>query len=102
MPRPNIAVFDRKPNQVDQSVTGTSRTNTDDHSQVTPTATIASGGTASTASREARVARLRAELEADLAAHGLKAEVQGRPKHLYSILKKMRHKSKRLSLSIFK
>jgi GTP pyrophosphokinase len=44
------------------------------------------------ADREARVARLRAELEADLAAHGLKAEVQGRPKHLFSIWKKMKRK----------
>ncbi len=42
--------------------------------------------------REARIARLRAELEADLAANGLVAEVQGRPKHLYSIWKKMKKK----------
>ena len=42
--------------------------------------------------REARIVRLRAELEADLAAHGLKAQVQGRPKHLYSIWKKMKKK----------
>jgi GTP pyrophosphokinase len=42
--------------------------------------------------REARIVRLRAELEADLASHGLAAEVQGRPKHLYSIWKKMRKK----------
>ncbi|MEO5881901.1 MAG: bifunctional (p)ppGpp synthetase/guanosine-3',5'-bis(diphosphate) 3'-pyrophosphohydrolase [Caldimonas sp.] len=42
--------------------------------------------------REARIARLRVELEADLAAHGLKAEVQGRPKHLHSIWKKMQKK----------
>ena len=42
--------------------------------------------------REARIVRLRAELEADLAAHGLTAQVQGRPKHLYSIWKKMRKK----------
>jgi len=42
--------------------------------------------------REARIVRLRAELEADLAAHGLAAQVQGRPKHLYSIWKKMKSK----------
>ncbi|MEP7303471.1 MAG: HD domain-containing protein, partial [Caldimonas sp.] len=42
--------------------------------------------------REARIAGLRAELEADLVAHGLPAQVQGRPKHLYSIWKKMRKK----------
>ena len=44
------------------------------------------------ADREARIGRLRAELEADLAAHGLAAQVQGRPKHLYSIWKKMKKK----------
>ena len=44
------------------------------------------------AARELRVARLREELEADLAAHGLAAQVQGRPKHLYSIWKKMKRK----------
>ncbi|MGZ5275081.1 MAG: RelA/SpoT family protein [Caldimonas sp.] len=44
------------------------------------------------ADREARVARLREELGRDLAAHGLVAEVQGRPKHLYSIWKKMKRK----------
>ncbi len=44
------------------------------------------------ADRELRVARLRDELEADLAAHGLAAQVQGRPKHLYSIWKKMKRK----------
>jgi GTP pyrophosphokinase len=42
--------------------------------------------------REARVMRLREELGDDLAAHGLAAEVQGRPKHIYSIWKKMRRK----------
>jgi GTP pyrophosphokinase len=42
--------------------------------------------------REARVARLRDALGADLAAHGLSAQVQGRPKHLYSIWKKMSRK----------
>jgi GTP pyrophosphokinase len=42
--------------------------------------------------REQRVEAFRALLSADLAAHGLRAEVQGRPKHLYSIWKKMRGK----------
>ena len=45
------------------------------------------------ADREARVERLREELGRDLAAHGLAAQVQGRPKHLYSIARKMRRKS---------
>jgi GTP pyrophosphokinase len=44
------------------------------------------------ADREARVATMRARLADDLAAHGLVAEVQGRPKHLYSIWKKMGRK----------
>ena len=44
------------------------------------------------ADREARVQRLRDELGDDLAAHGLAAQVQGRPKHLYSIARKMRRK----------
>ncbi len=44
------------------------------------------------ADRETRVAAMRASLGADLAAHGLAVEVQGRPKHLYSIWKKMRRK----------
>jgi GTP pyrophosphokinase len=43
--------------------------------------------------REAGVERLRAELERDLIAHGLSAKVSGRPKHIYSIVKKMRGKS---------
>jgi GTP pyrophosphokinase len=42
--------------------------------------------------REQRVDALRRQFGAELAAHGLKAEVQGRPKHLYSIWKKMRGK----------
>jgi GTP pyrophosphokinase len=42
--------------------------------------------------REQRVEAFRRQLGADLAQHGLKAEVQGRPKHLYSIWKKMRGK----------
>lgn len=42
--------------------------------------------------REQRVEAFRQRLAAQLAAQGLKAEVQGRPKHLYSIWKKMRGK----------
>ena len=44
------------------------------------------------ADREARVEALRDDMAADLAAHRLPAEVQGRPKHIYSIWKKMRSK----------
>jgi GTP pyrophosphokinase len=44
------------------------------------------------ADRELRVERLREELGADLAVHALVAQVQGRPKHLYSIWKKMKRK----------
>jgi GTP pyrophosphokinase len=43
--------------------------------------------------REAQVAHLRTCLEADLKAQGIDAMVQGRPKHIYSIVKKMRGKS---------
>jgi GTP pyrophosphokinase len=42
--------------------------------------------------RERRVEAFRMHLAADLGAHGLPAEVQGRPKHLYSIWKKMQGK----------
>ncbi|MFT7723535.1 MAG: HD domain-containing protein [Roseateles sp.] len=42
--------------------------------------------------REQRVEAVRAALQADLRAQGLAAEVQGRPKHLYSIHKKMQGK----------
>src|SRR5438105_547635 len=42
--------------------------------------------------REQRVEDFRQRLEQQLRAHGLKAEVQGRPKHLYSIWKKMQGK----------
>jgi GTP pyrophosphokinase len=42
--------------------------------------------------REARVAAMRESLAADLAAHGFQVTVQGRPKHLYSIWKKMQRK----------
>jgi GTP pyrophosphokinase len=43
--------------------------------------------------REANMEQLRASLEAELIAQGLHATVQGRPKHIYSIVKKMRGKS---------
>src|SRR5450830_985508 len=43
--------------------------------------------------REAQVEHLRARLEAELKAQGIAATVQGRPKHIYSIVKKMRGKS---------
>ncbi len=42
--------------------------------------------------REAGVELFRQHLSAALAAHGLDAEVQGRPKHIYSIWKKMQGK----------
>lgn len=43
--------------------------------------------------REGYVEQLRARLERELAAEGVKATVQGRPKNIYSIVKKMRGKS---------
>ncbi|NMM12631.1 MAG: bifunctional (p)ppGpp synthetase/guanosine-3',5'-bis(diphosphate) 3'-pyrophosphohydrolase [Rhodoferax sp.] len=43
--------------------------------------------------REVHVEQLRARLEAELTAQGMEAKVQGRPKHIYSIVKKMRGKS---------
>ena len=43
--------------------------------------------------REAYVAHLRTQLEQELQAQGIQAHVQGRPKHIYSIVKKMRGKS---------
>jgi GTP pyrophosphokinase len=43
--------------------------------------------------REQRVEAARATLQADLYAQGIAAEVQGRPKHLYSIHKKMQGKA---------
>lgn len=43
--------------------------------------------------REHYVEQLRSELEAELKAQGIAAEVHGRPKHIYSIVKKMRGKS---------
>ena len=44
------------------------------------------------AEREQRVEAARARLDAELRAQGIRAEVQGRPKHLYSIWKKMQGK----------
>src|SRR5688500_1956075 len=43
--------------------------------------------------REQYVDQLRRELEAELRAQGIVAQVHGRPKHIYSIVKKMRGKS---------
>ena len=45
------------------------------------------------AEREASVERLRQQLAEELATQGMHATVQGRPKHIYSIVKKMRGKS---------
>jgi GTP pyrophosphokinase len=42
--------------------------------------------------REVGMQRLRETLEKDLIAQGIQAQVQGRPKHIYSIVKKMRGK----------
>jgi GTP pyrophosphokinase len=57
---------------------------------------VAQGLDETRAGREAAVESFRAALAADLAAQGLVAEVQGRPKHLFSIWKKMQ--AKRLAL----
>ena len=43
--------------------------------------------------REASVERLRQQLAQELHSQGIQATVQGRPKHIYSIVKKMRGKS---------
>ena len=43
--------------------------------------------------REAHVELLRSRLETELRAQGIAATLQGRPKHIYSIVKKMRGKS---------
>lgn len=43
--------------------------------------------------REAAMEQLRSRLESDLRARSIKATVQGRPKHIYSIVRKMRGKS---------
>jgi len=45
------------------------------------------------AEREVFMEQLRSRLESDLRAHSISATVQGRPKHIYSIVKKMRGKS---------
>jgi len=45
------------------------------------------------AEREAHVERLRSALEQQLIGSGIQAKVSGRPKHIYSIVKKMRGKS---------
>jgi GTP pyrophosphokinase len=45
------------------------------------------------AEREAYVEELRVRLEEELKTQGIEATVQGRPKHIYSIVKKMRGKS---------
>jgi GTP pyrophosphokinase len=44
------------------------------------------------AEREASMAQMRQQLEDDLIVLGLQAQVQGRPKHIYSIVRKMRDK----------
>ncbi len=43
--------------------------------------------------REGHIEQLRSQLEHDLLAQGVRATVQGRPKNIYSIVKKMRGKS---------
>ena len=43
--------------------------------------------------RESHVEQVRQQLESELKAQGIQASVQGRPKHIYSIVKKMRGKS---------
>ena len=43
--------------------------------------------------RESNMQRLREQVQTELAAQNIKASVQGRPKHIYSIVKKMRGKS---------
>jgi GTP pyrophosphokinase len=45
------------------------------------------------AERELNMQHLREQVQAELAAQNIKASVQGRPKHIYSIVKKMRGKS---------
>ncbi len=46
--------------------------------------------------RERYIERLIQPIKAELEKHGIKAEVTGRPKHLYSIYKKMRNRNKPL------
>ena len=55
--------------------------------------TIAKQLDAKRVEREAAMAQLRATLETDLQAAGVQANVQARPKHIYSIVKKMRGKA---------
>jgi GTP pyrophosphokinase len=55
--------------------------------------TIAKQLDAKRAERETAMAQLRTELERDLHAVGVQANVQARPKHIYSIVKKMRGKN---------
>jgi len=43
--------------------------------------------------REAHVEQMRMQLQADLRGQGMDARVQGRPKHIYSIVRKMRGKA---------
>ena len=45
------------------------------------------------AERELHLQLIRSHLETQLALHGIACQVQGRPKHIYSIVKKMRGKS---------
>ncbi|WP_027017168.1 RelA/SpoT family protein [Comamonas composti] len=45
------------------------------------------------AERELHMEQMRSRLESDLRSHSISATVQGRPKHIYSIVKKMRGKS---------
>lgn len=43
--------------------------------------------------RESHVEQVRQQMRSELLAQGIQADVQGRPKHIYSIIKKMRGKS---------
>jgi GTP pyrophosphokinase len=43
--------------------------------------------------REAYIARVKAKLSEELESMGIRAQIQGRPKHLYSIFRKMRGKN---------
>lgn len=53
---------------------------------------VAKGLDETRAGREAAVEAFRVQLAVELASHGIAAEVQGRPKHLFSIWKKMQGK----------
>ena len=48
--------------------------------------------------REAQIETIKQSLTALLAEHGIKAEISGRPKHIYSIYKKMQEKGKPFDL----